>query len=79
MRAIKKYADGGKRKKKNKVNYDYDLPYSGPEFTSNRSDQEHIKKKFAERGGSTKEGEYEMTRLANGSIRIRTKLSSSAL
>ena len=78
MRAIKKYADGGKRKKKkNKVNYD--LPYSGPEFTSNRSDQEHIKKKFAERGGSTKEGEYEMTRLANGSIRIRTKLSSSAL
>tara|TARA_R110000796_G_C14458858_1_gene424256 strand:- start:147 stop:380 length:234 start_codon:yes stop_codon:yes gene_type:complete len=76
MRAIKKYADGGKRKKKNKVNYD--LPYSGPEFISNRGDHEHIKNKFAERGGSTKEGEYEMTRLANGSIRIRTKLSSSA-
>ena len=77
MKAIKKYDDGCKRKKKNNVNYD--LPYSGPEFISNRSDQEYIKDKFRERGGSTKEGEYEMTRLDNGSIRIRTKLSSSAL
>jgi hypothetical protein len=72
MRAVKKR----KNKKKKEVNYD--LPYSGPEFTSNRSDQEHIKKKFGERGGSIKKGEYEMTRLANGSTRIRTKLSSPA-
>jgi len=62
--------------KKSKINYD--LPYEGPEFTSNRDDLTSLKENFAERGGSLRDGEYIIERLDDGSKRIRQRLSSPA-
>ena len=62
--------------KKSKINYD--LPYEGPEFTSNRGDLTSLKEKFAARGGSLRDGEYIIERLDDGSKRIRQRLSSPA-
>lgn len=71
---------GKKKFKVKKSKVDYDLPYDGPEFSTNRTSGaiNYLKKKFAEQGGSLKEGEYVIHDMGDGYKRIRMKTESPA-